>query len=77
MGFEFEIMSFSTLVFGLLLAFSLKPLKTSYAAREVANQKVIEKQRIEENKCFTQELANITESFEKKFSKALQGELQK
>ena len=77
MGAEIEFLTFSTLVFGILMVACFKPLRGSYLAKEVAQHQMTEQQRYKEQKAFSQELENITTNFESKFAEALRGEFKK
>lgn len=77
MGIELELITFSTLIFAILMVACFKPLKVSYVAKEIVQHKITEKQRFEEYQSFAKELEEVTINFENKFAAALKGKLNK
>jgi len=77
MGMELDLMTFSTLIFGIFMAICFKPLRGSYLAKESVQHQMTEQQRYKEHQAFSKELESITTNFECKFAEALRGELKK
>lgn len=67
----------SAFIFGIMILSCFKPLRSSYTGHQLAQEKVITKQRYAEKKAFNEEMNSIAAGFEVKFAQALKGELKK
>jgi len=77
MGMEIEFMTFSTLIFAILMVVCFRPLRGSYVAKEVIQHQITEQQRYKDNQAFSKELEDVHSNFERKFADALRGQLKK